>query len=192
MSDDQDRILKMVEEGTLSAAEANDMLEALETEEATAVPGPVPSPKPETLHRPWQIPVAGGLVLLTAGALGLAQLARRPRSGPLGPVARVGAAGAFFLGALLTALGLWSRNAVWLHVRVEEKGSPSVNVSLPLPLGLAERAVTLAREQADEETAAHLDAAAAFLASVRSGGEREPFTVEVSEGEETRVFVYVG
>lgn len=189
MSDDREHILRMVEEGTLSADEANEMLEALETEEEAR---PVSAPTPENVYRPWQIPVVGGLLLLAIGGLGMAQLARRRRSGPLGPVARVGAGSAFLLGLLLTALGLWSRNAVWLHVRVEEEDGPTVNVSIPLPLGLAERAVTFAREQADEETAGRLDAAAAFLASIRHGGEREPFTIEVSEGEDTRVFVYLG
>ncbi len=192
MTDDQDRILKMVEEGTLSAAEANDMLEALETEAAPAEEGEAPSAIPDTPHRPWQIPFAGGLILAAMGGWGLAQLTGERRSGPLGVLARVGAGSAFFLGVLLAALGLWSRNAVWLHVRVEEEDGPSVNVSLPLPLGLAERAVTLARDQVDEETAGQLDAAAAFLASIRRGGEREPFTVEVSEGEKTRVFVHLG
>ena len=192
MSDDQEHILRMVEEGTLSADEANEMLEALETEEAQAAPGPARSLDPDTRNHPWQIPVVGGLFLTAIGGLGLAQVARQRRSGPLGLATRVGAGGAFLLGLLLTALGLWSRNAVWLHVRVEEEDGPTVNVSLPLPLGLAEWAVTFAREQADEETADRLDAAAAFLASIRHGGEREPFTIEVSEGEDTRVFVHLG
>lgn len=192
MSDDQEHILRMVEEGTLSADEANEMLEALETGEAQAAPSPARSLDTDTRTRPWQIPVVGGLFLTAIGGLGLAQVARQRRSGPLGLVTRVGAGLAFFLGVLLTALGLWSRNAIWLHVRVEEADGPTVNVSLPLPLGLAERAVTFAREQADEETADRLDAAAAFLASIRRGGEREPFTIEVSEGEDTRVFVHLG
>lgn len=189
MSDEQDRILKMVEEGTLSAAEANDLLEALETEEA---PSEQETLAPDKLHRPWQIPVAGGLLLLAAGGWGLAQVTRRERSGPLGLLARVGAGGAFLIGLLLTAVGLWSRNAVWLHVRVEEKDGPTVNVSLPLPLGLAQSAVAFARDRVDEETGERLDAAAAFLGSVGHGEEQEPFTVEVSEGEDTRVFVYLG
>lgn len=193
MSDEQDRILQQVEEGALSAAEANEMLEALETEGAPADAGASPPPVPDTHYRPWQIPVAGGLFLLAVGGVGLARLARRPSSGPLGPIARLGAGLAFLLGVLLTALGLWSRNAVWLHVRVEEEDGPTVNVSLPLPLQLVERAITFAREQAeDEEAAARLDAAASFLASVGRDGEREPFTVEVSEGKQTRIFAYLG
>lgn len=192
MSDEQDRILKMVEEGTISASEANDLLEALDAGEEPAAPSPTASTEPPTKYHPWQIPVAGGLLLLVMGVLGLARLARRQRPGPLGPLARVGAGGAFVLGLLLTALGLWSRNAVWLHVRVEEAGGPTVNISVPLPLGLAERAVAFARERVDEETAGRLDAAAEFLASIGREGEREPFTVEVSEGTDTRVFVYLG
>lgn len=192
MSDEQDRILRMVEEGTLSAAEANDMLEGLEEEGAPAEPGPGSSPEPGTLARPWQVPFASGLLLLAVGSWGLVQLTRKHRSGPLAPLARLGAGGAFLLGLLLAAIGLWSRNAVWLHVRVEDKDGPPVKVSLPLPLGLAERAVTFARERVDDETVGQLDAAASFLASLRRGGEREPFTVEVSEGEDTRVFVYLG
>lgn len=189
MSDEQDRILKMVEEGTLSAAEANDMLEALETDEAPAEQEPS---VPDTLQRPWQVPVAGGLLLLAAGGWGLARLTRREPSGPLGPLARMGAGGAFLLGLLLTAVGLWSRNAVWLHVRVEEKDGATVNVRLPLPLGLTQSVMAFARDRVDDEAAGRLDAAAAFLGSIGHGEKHKPFTVEASQGEDTRVFVYLG
>lgn len=194
MREEEERILKMVEEGAISADEAGELLSAIEAAEkavppqATEVPGTTPATAARPgLDRAWEVPFFGGFVVAAFGLLGL--IRTRGRDGLL---ARTGAGLTLVLGLLGIFVGLWSRDAAWLHVRVQERDGDKVNLSFPLPLGLADWVINLARGYVDVETAGHLDSAQAFLDALRRGESGEPFTVEVEEGDGDRVFIQIG
>lgn len=192
MREEEERILKMVEQGAITAEEGSELLSALEEEGETVpvtaadVPGTATTAK-SRFDRAWEVPFFGGVVVAGFGLSGL--IRTRGRDGVL---ARTGAVLTFLLGLLAVFVGLWSRNAAWLHIRVQERDGDNVNLSFPLPLGLADWVINLARGYVDEETAGHLDDAQAFIDALRRGESGEPFTVEVEEGDGDRVFIQIG
>lgn len=186
MKDERERILKMLEEGTITADEADELLAALDGDDPAADPAQAQA-LPRQLDQPWEFPFFGGLIVSAFGILGLL---RAPRDD--GKLVRRGAWLTLLLGALGVAVGYWSRNAPWLHVRVQERDGSQVNISLPLPLALADWVLRLAQELVDEETSATLESAGAFLDALKRGETGDPFTVEVDDGEGDRVLIYVG
>jgi hypothetical protein len=191
MREEEERILKMVEEGAISADEAGELLSAMEKAEEVA-----PAQAPEVpdrdgtrarFDRAWEVPFFGGFVVAGFGLLGLIRTRGRD-----GVFVRTGASLTFVLGLLGIFVGHWSRDAAWLHIRVQERDGDNVNLSFPLPLGLADWVMNLARGYVDEETAGHLDNAQAFIDALRRGEKGEPFTVEVEEGDGDRVFIQIG
>jgi len=189
MSEEQERILQMVAEGQISAAEGNELLTALGEEgEAEGVPAVA---RPEApLERAWEIPFFGGLMVALLGSFGL--LRRDRRRGPVGGLKGIGAWGTFLLGLMVAGVGLWSRNVPWLHLRVQEQDGDKISLSFPLPLFLANWFLGIARTYVDEETAAHLESAAGFIEALREDPEGEPFTIQVDEGDGDRVLIYIG
>lgn len=180
MEAERNRILAMVEAGTISAAEADELLQAL---------GPAPAGEAAArtlpLKRDWEIPVGAGLVITF---LGLAGLLRRKR----GFLASMGAWGTFLLGVLVAAVGLGGRNSPWLHVRVQEPKGNNVHLSFPVPLFLAEGLLGLARPYVDAQTGSYLDGASDFLQALRAGNASEPFSVEIEGDNGEQVLIYLG
>lgn len=183
MDEEQERILKMVEAGQISAGEANELLEALGT---GAEEAPAPAQQVETpLDRPWEVPFFGGLVVALLGSMGLIG---RGRSGLL----RIGAWTTFLLGVLLTAVGFWSRDVPWLHLRVVEQDGDRISLSFPLPFFLADWSLRLAGTYLDEDTAARLASAAEFVEAWQRDPDGDPFTIQVDEGDGDQVLIYIG
>jgi hypothetical protein len=185
MENERERILKMVEEGTMSADEAHELLAALDDE--SAVDAGQAQALPQEMDQPWEVPFFGGLIVSAFGILGLL---RAPRDD--GKLARRGAWLTLLLGALGIAVGYWSRSAHWLHVQVQERDGDQIKISLPLPLGLADQILSLVLNLVDEETRPHVENAGAFLDALKRGETGDPFTVEVDDGEGDRVLIYIG
>jgi hypothetical protein len=185
MSEERERILRMVEEGKISVVEAGDLLDALGNESETADVPAVEHPE-GSLKRAWEVPFFGGLLVALLGGFGLW------RQGGRRSVLGIGAWVTFFLGLAAAGVGLWSRNVPWLHLRVEEKDGEKINLSFPLPLFLASRFLGAARTYVDEETAAHLESASGFIEALRNDPNGEPFTIQVDEGDGDRVLIYIG
>lgn len=181
MSEERQRVLRMLGEGTISAEEADDLLAALEDGEESPTQAAATSPP---MDRPWEVPFFGGLVVAALGALGL--------RGNRGVLARLGAWVTFVVGAGTALVGFWSRTAPWLHVDVQERDGDRVKISLPLPLFLAGRLLDLARGFVDDETASQLDAFAGFIDDIQRGEGGAPYTVEIEDGDGDKVLIYLG
>jgi hypothetical protein len=141
MSAERTQILKMVESGKISAQEAIELLNALngvepsdEVDEVQTSPPPAPEfSRPE---RGWLHLASIGLVVMAVGA-------------PLVALGLTGRAtvfwallcgwGPFLSGLAILTLGVWARNARWLHLRVSRSSGrvQSLVLSFPLPLTLA-------------------------------------------------------
>lgn len=188
MSDEQDRILRMVEAGTITASEANELLAAMENSPQPVEASPA-GDRPE-FSRPWEVPVFGGLVVAALGVMGMGRLYLSRGRGSM--VARTGAWLTVLLGLVAVVVGLWSRHAPWLHLRVQERDGNNVNISLPLPLFLAEWVVRFSRDYLDDEASAHMQSVAAFVEALRRGERTDPLTIEVDEGDGDRVLIFIG
>lgn len=193
MDEEREHILRMVEEGTISADEAGALLSALEGEsEAERRPQPVEEER-QPPARPWEFPFFGGLIVAVLGLLGLSRAVRQPRAGRAPSLlARAGAGFTLLVGLVAIAVGFWSRTAPWLHVRIFSREGQHVNISMPLPLFLADWALDLADAFVDEESAAQLHSVADFVDALRRGDATEPFSVEIQEGDGDRVLVQIG
>jgi hypothetical protein len=121
-------------------------------------------------RRYWQIPFGIGAALVGVGWL------------------LVSRAGGFYGGLF----GWQSRCFPWLHVRIEEKDGNRITISLPLPLGLAQWGLNIARRYVDADTAEHLDTASAMLDSLKDQPTGAPLSVEVSEDDGDHVQVFFG
>lgn len=184
MSEERDQILNMVESGAISAAEAAELLAALEDKnEASSAGSSMPAPIKR--EAPWEVPVIAGTVVTGFGLLGLI---RARRAGVLG---RIGALLTLLLGLAALVVGIWSRNAPWLHVDVRERDGNTVRVRLPLLLPLVRPILDLARGFVDADTARQLDNAAAFIDGLERGEQQEPLRIEIDDGDGNNVLVYV-
>lgn len=183
-SDERDQILKMVESGAINATEAAELLATLEDEQEEASAGGS-SFAPIKREAPWEVPFVAGVVVSGFGLLGLI---RARNAGALG---RISALLTLFLGLAALVIGIWSRNAPWLHVDVRERDGNTIRVRLPVLLPLARPILDLARGFADADTVRQIDNAAAFIDGLKRGEQQDPLRIEVDDGEGNSVSVYV-
>ena len=207
MSEEQRRILQMVQDGILIAGEAEALLKALDelsakegdaeapTPEAPAEAASLPPEAPEEPQEPddtpyrryWEIPVVVGAGLLATSGICLLW------SGTIG-LFTLGVLclwSLFLLAGLVVLAGFWSRTARWVHVRVSETDGDRFRISLPLPLGMAAWGLRVARRFTDKETRANLDLAASLLSMVTLAPGDEPISVEVDDEDGDHVQVII-
>ena len=187
MPTERDRILKMVEDGTINAAEANELLGAMGNAALVTrgAPDVIGNGAAAPANPPWEAPFVAGIVLSGFGLLGL----MRRRANIFG---RMGAWLTLILGLAAAAVGFWSRNAPWLHINVQEKDGNNIHIMLPLLLPVARAALNVARGFVDAAMAEQLDTAAAFLDALERSEQSEPVSVEVDDGNGAQVLIYVG
>ena len=191
-------ILRMVESGTISAEEADMLLDALDagseqvirTANGTATGWEVTvdqvdtwSPKPpDWAQQAWLIPLTGGVLLIAlAGMVNALLLGGGSRLGWL-----VCTLPLMLLGALAIVLAWWSRTARWLHVRVRDHDT-RFRISLPLPLRPVAWLARLARPFVPQMHDIPVDEMILALAEMEEEGL---VAVEVSEeGEEVQVYI---
>jgi hypothetical protein len=210
-TDPRSQILQMIEDGKLSAAEGIRLLNALsgnteaQTEAHAETPPPPPAPEPAARPEPkaprpkfgewrnwWLLPFAvGGGIALVSGLL--MWFAWRVAEAQLS-VWLILAACPFSFGLLIVVLAFLSRNAKWIHIRINNisgNGPRRIALSFPLPIRL---------------TAWFLRLFSPFIPKLRDTGVDElilaldetttpdnPFYVEVDEaGGGEKVQVYIG
>ena len=93
------------------------------------------------------------------------------------------------LGLLVLFLGWWSRNARWVHVRVQEAGGNRVSISMPLPLRLAGWALRVFGPMIPQVREQKLEFLPDILDAVSE--TRDPITVDVDDKNGDRVKVYI-
>ena len=197
MQEERLQILKMVEDGQISATEAAALLAALATPVET-VSEPKNIGEPETVGEPdpaahwrrfWIYPLLAGGCLLIAGAI------------VIGLLSAVGAARGWLLcgwmpmmlGSLLGILAWWSRSSTWLHLRIREGGDGRRNmaISFPLPLTLAAWALRVAEPFVPQLRDTGVDDL--IIALRHSSAEGQPLVVDVQDDESgDRVEIYIG
>jgi hypothetical protein len=207
MDDETLRILRLVQEGVISAAEAEDLLDALGE---PVVPSGLPEPAevdadempsedwseplddsekdlPAGPPKPWMwaVPLAGGFVLLAVAGLLTAVLVQGgTRLGWLACTLPL-----MLFGTLVAILAWWSRTARWLHLYVREEGTP-LRLSLPLPLRLSAWVLRWARRWVPQLQETGVDEVIMALAEMDVEGN--VLLVEVDDGEEEQVQIYIG
>ena len=138
MQQEQEKVLRMLESGQITAQEALRLLDVLEETASTPATSPTPISPPVDLPETdnWWRPIAiAGLIIMTIGAplitLGLIDQAALFWAISCGWLP-------FFVGLAILTLGAWSRSARWLHLRIVNTGDGhrSFTLSLPLPLTL--------------------------------------------------------
>jgi hypothetical protein len=165
MSEAEDQILKMLEEGKIT-------------------------PNYSRFRRFWRIPfiIAAGSLLLSG--LGLAFMYQADER-----VAALGFLciwSIFVLAFVATILILLARRAPWLHVRVQERDGQRIAISLPLPLQIAHWVLGVARYFVPKEQAMHLETAAAFVSAMQENPDQEPIIIDVDDDDGDKVEIYIG
>ncbi|MCB9423226.1 MAG: hypothetical protein H6667_25745 [Ardenticatenaceae bacterium] len=200
MSEARKQVLQMLQDGKLTAEQAQELLQALEptTEEPQeAIEGevvqPVEPPDMERFRRFWQYPFFIALAVLVAVGLGLRSLYQASEGMMTFWLFCV--SGIFALTFILTVLAFMSRSAPWVHVRVKEKTGRKIAISLPLPMGLAQWGIGIARNFVPETEQGNLDMAAEFIRSARhdlKGPGTEPLMINVDDEDGDQVQVFIG
>jgi len=191
MHSEHEKILHMVEQGTITAEEAQELLDAMEDYEDESGIDDLVYDVPEAFgsrqiwRRPFGISmvvatIGGSLLLRTRRATGLFTWFRGVVLLPLTLVA--------MLVAVVTYL---SKDGPWLHVRVRSAERERISLSLPFPLHLIRGGLLMARSQiSDNEIGEKMDAAAEFLEAVETSDLRDPLTIDVmDEGNNVQIFL---
>jgi hypothetical protein len=198
MSEEQKKVLEMVQAGQLSAEEALGLLEALD--------GTAPSDESEIEYEqpvtPDDVPNVGNtwLYLVGAGAMVMAIGAPLMALNFTGKVAIFWSLLCgwipFFIGLAILTLGVWSRSARWFHLRISDtsSGKNSFVLSLPLPLTLAAWVLRLIGPFVPQLKETGVDEA---ILALRDGlsdqADDQPLYINVSDdGDGEQVQIYVG
>lgn len=206
MSEAQDRILRMLEEGTITADEADKLLTAIGPEQEAglvagdAIVSKTAQPEPDSTYPEtpdysryrglWRVPfiIATGSLLLSG--LGLAFMYQADdRVATLGFLCIWSI---FLLAFVATLLLLLARRAPWLHLRVQEQAGRRFAISLPLPLSLAHWILGIVRNFMPKDQAMHLETADAFITAMQEDPNREPIIIDVDDDDGDKVELYIG
>lgn len=92
-------------------------------------------------------------------------------------------------GMLALFLGWWSRQAHWVHVRIQEPGERHISISVPLPLRLAAWGLRAARPFVPKLREQQLEILPMIFDAI--GHLDDPIFVEVNEKDGEKVLVYI-
>lgn len=188
MSGERDKILAMLEEGTISAAEANELLEALEEpqEQQTAdFSWPDMPARGEAWQKPFNAAllgaITGGVLLLgTRNASGFMRFIHRFVLWPL-----------TLFAALAAVITYFTKDSPWLHVRVQSDDNPEFKISMPFPAPALQKALDVARSRApNADVQEKIDAAAEILAEMDAEDRKNPIVIDISdEGDNVQIWL---
>lgn len=197
MSDERDKVLSMLEEGTIDAEQANELLEAMVPEDGEMVVTAVTDssgdiPDMDKYRSFWIAPFVVLSAVTTLLAFWLRALSTNRKSKlPFGFLIVLSL---FMFSLGLTVLMYLSRKSTWVHVRVQEKDGANIAISMPLPLSLASWAVDYAREFVEGEALDNLEMAATAIAAAQesfSDPSADPIVINVDD-EDAKVQVFIG
>jgi len=216
MGEAEERMLKMLEDGLITAGEADNLLRALDTgwsANALTRDVPVPGegtkagfyesgaysetagtrdapPEMDRFRRLWPMPffIATGSLLLS----GLGLLLMYQAAGEVALIGFLCLWSIFVIAFLAVVLVLLARRAPWLHVRVQEKDGRRIAISLPLPLHLANWGLNLAKYIMPKEQSVYLKTAAVFVDEMKRNPDQEPIIIDVDDDDGDKVQLYFG
>jgi len=204
MGEAEERILQMLENGSITAEEAEKLLSALGAESSVVesevkpattldLPGETsynPSPALTRFRHYWRIPfivALGSLILSFVGLTLMYQSASQ--------VAFLGFLcvwSIFVIALLATTFLLLVRNAPWLHLRVKEKEGRRIAISLPLPMRLGEWGINIAKNFVPAGQRPNLEMAADFMSELSRNPDQEPFVVDIDDEDGDQVQIFIG
>ena len=203
MDDARQQVLQMLQDGKLTAVQAQELLQALEPPAAVDPEPPevaageivasAAPPDMDRFRRFWKYPFFIALAVLIGIGLGLRSMYQASEGAVTFWFFCV--LNLFILTFLLTALAFMSRCAPWVHIRVSEKKGQKFAISLPLPMGLAQWGIGIARNFVPESERGSLDVAAEFIRSAQHnmhGADVEPFVIDVDDEDGDSVQVFIG
>jgi len=191
MDGERDKILKMLEEGTISAEEAEELLTVIEDDydDPPAVDTSYDGPDMSQFRSYWRRPFTISMLVLLVSGSGLWQIRRS--TGLPSLLRRFLFWPVTILAALTAAITYLSKDGPWLHMRIRSADGDRIAISLPFPLHLMRGALRVATEQAsNEDMREKLDAAAAFLEAIETADISDPVTIDVrDEGDNVQIFL---
>lgn len=207
MSDSKEHILHMLQNGAISAEEADRLLSAVEGDAGLPDAPPVDERLPDEplpggllpggllphisdYRTGWRAPFIGAAFMAALSAAKLLDLRGKP--GPFNALRRNFHRLAILVGTSGALLSLWSRDARWLHVRVEQADGNRIEISLPVPVQLVGWVLRTARPYVDASTASQFDAAIEMIQAMQAEMDRpdgQPIIVDVKD-EDNHVQVY--
>jgi len=197
MEQSRDHILQMVSSGAITAEEADRLLSAIEgppAPQTTPSAGPAPAadlPRIGDLRRGWRLPFLGSIFL---AALSLNKIvAGRGREDFFSRLGRGLYRVLFAIAATAALFFLWSRDARWLYLKIEQEDGRRFAFSLPVPVGLLARLLGLARRfSTDPAASEQLDAAAGFIREMQAEMDApgsQPLTIDIHDkGQRVQVY----
>lgn len=202
MSDSKEHILQMLQNGAISAEEADRLLSAIEGDvELPDVPPvdesipdePLPGgdlPHVSDYREGWRIPFFGALFMLALSGSKLLQL--RKKEGFFSGISRGFHGLVFAVAGIGALLSLWSRDARWLHVKIEEADGTRIDISLPIPVQLVSWLLRTVRPYVDGDEAAQLDTAIEMIDAMQDEMNRpdgQPIIMDIKdEGSHVQVY----
>jgi hypothetical protein len=214
MNEAEEKILEMVQDGVITAVEAEKLLAVLSGSSETAesylndtafkaeeppelimepdgtIIYPSEPPDMERFRRFWLIPFAiSAAVLLVTSLVFFATYALGGFVAwlgflCLGPVVA--------LALLATIVTFWSRWAYWLHLRIKEKRGRRIAISLPLPLAMMRLILRFAGRYTGEDKSHNLSMMSALIDTLKDGGHSDPLMLSVDDDDGDQVQIYIG
>lgn len=191
MKSESDKILNMLEEGTITADEAQELLDAVDD---GAYDQPVsttaePPPNMAKIRSSWRLPFNISLVVMAIS--GSLLWRTRRAAGILGFIRGLLLLPVTLIAGLSAAILYFSKDGPWVHVRVRSENDSRFALSAPFPIQWIREGLRLVQSQVpDPEVGEKLDAAAEFLQAMESSNLQDPLTIDIrDEGESVEIFL---
>lgn len=202
MEEEREKILQMIADGVISAEDGQELLIALDGEENgddSAERGWTPPQEPDRELPNMNEYRARWRTLFNVGAsvFGVSSalfFLVGKRLGAIGKLIRLLLLPVMGISGLVALAAYWSRDGLWLLVRIFSAGRQDMEISLPLlfPLHWLRVAVGMAADKiVVPELSDQLGAAADLLSEIDED-RQDPFVVDVDDGDGKRVQVFIG
>jgi len=192
MQSEHEKILHMVEEGTITAEEAQELLEAMEDQGFDSGTFDEDFDLPESLDskKNWQRPFS--ISMVTAAIGGSLWLRTRRKSGPFSLISTVILLPLTFFAVLFAIVTYIAKDGPWLHIRVRSGEGDRISLSLPFPLNVLRGGLRMARSQIDDdEIGDKVDAVADLLEALETADPRDPVSIDVMDNGDS-IQIYLG
>ncbi|MDX1413739.1 MAG: hypothetical protein R3293_06080 [Candidatus Promineifilaceae bacterium] len=192
MHDEHEKILHMVEEGTITAEEAQELLEAIDEKDGDSRPFYEDSDlaRGVRFEKNWQKPFNISLVSAVIG--GSIWYRFRKSRGLFSLISTVVFLPITLISLISAILIYISKDGPWLHIRVRSADGERIAVSLPFPQRVLQGGLRFARTQIDDkEVAENLDAFSELLDTIEDSELSDPVSIDIMDNGDN-VQIYFG